>query len=202
VASPGRDGPPSEEKIVASGQTIAHLDFGDRLGVFDFTGDQYFSWIRAQRVLVRASKARSRMREIRYLKDHRTPITLELLRQDAGRNGNLEGYHLKGILAGDEWVYENPFVPGRLSDDEIAVATCLEKMAAYARGGPDFYSLAEASQDHFLSLMIDKSLASGCTRRDAATAMGELSGGARPRAVARRHQVWEQWTCHIHMAST
>lgn len=53
VAGPGRGGPPAEEKIANSRQVIAQLDFGDRLGVFDFTGDQYFSWIRSQRVLVR-----------------------------------------------------------------------------------------------------------------------------------------------------
>jgi hypothetical protein len=31
-------------------------------------------------------------------------------------------------------------------------------MDVYAKGGPAFYSLAEASQDAYLSLMIEKSL--------------------------------------------
>jgi hypothetical protein len=32
------------------------------------------------------------------------------------------------MLAGEEWIYKNPFIPGRLTDDEIAIATCLKKM--------------------------------------------------------------------------
>jgi hypothetical protein len=75
--------------------------------------------------------------------------------------GNLEGYYHKGIVAGGEWVYRNPFAPGRLTDDEIAVATCLDKMAAYAAGGPSFYGLPEASQDHYLGLLIDRAVQSG-----------------------------------------
>ena len=50
VGGPGRDGPPPEETMKQSQQTIARLDFsGDKLGVFDFTGDQYFSWVRSPR---------------------------------------------------------------------------------------------------------------------------------------------------------
>jgi hypothetical protein len=86
-------------------------------------------------------------------------VTLQ--RENAGENGNLEGYYLKGILAGSEWAYVNPFVPGRLTDDEIAIATCLDRMAAYAQGGPDFYSLPEACQDNYLSLMMANAVRSG-----------------------------------------
>jgi len=154
VAGPGRDGPPAEEKIGDSVQTIAIMDFGDKLGVYDFTGDQYFSWIRSPRVLVRGEKGEINNTALRYLLDYLTPVEVELRRSDAGADGNLEGYYHKGILAGDEWVYRNPFVPARLSDDEIAVATCLAGMAEYVRGGPEFYSLAEAAQDRYLDLMI------------------------------------------------
>jgi hypothetical protein len=88
-------------------------------------------------------------------------VELELRRINAGENGNLEGYHLRGILAGDQWLYENPYAPGRLSDDEIAVATCLERMAMYVAGGPAFYSGAEAAQDHYLSLLMDQAVQTG-----------------------------------------
>ncbi|MCC6442413.1 MAG: gfo/Idh/MocA family oxidoreductase [Armatimonadetes bacterium] len=163
VAGPGRDSPPAEESVTQSTQVIASLDFGDRLGVYDFTGDQYFSWIRSSRVLVRGDRGEIHDDTVRYLQDFRTPITLKLLRQNTGEDGNLEGGYHKGILAGPEWAYRNPFIPGRLTDDEIAIATCLEKMADYARGGPDFYPLAEASQDHYLSMMIDQAVATGET---------------------------------------
>lgn len=52
-----------------------------------------------------------------------------------------------------------------MSDDEIAVASCLIGMDRYLDGGPDFYSLAEAAQDHYISLMIERALASSETVR-------------------------------------
>ncbi len=160
VNSPDRSGPPEWEQTVQSQQVIAQLDFGDKLGIYDFTGDQYFSWIRSLRLLVRGERGEINNTTVRYLADFLTPITLELRRQNAGEDGNLEGYYHKGILAGDQWIYTNPFVPARLTDDEIAVATCLVRMDHYVAGGPDFYSLAEASQDHYISLLIEQALTS------------------------------------------
>jgi hypothetical protein len=162
VAGPDRWGVlPEQERIASSRQVIATLDFGGKLGVYDFTGDQYFSWVRAPRVLVRGERGEIAGDTLRYLVDHRTPVEITLRRVNAGENGNLEGYYLKGILAGDEWVYRNPFAPARLTDDEIAVGTCLERMAAYAVGGPAFYGLSQGSQDHYLGLMIAEAVQSG-----------------------------------------
>lgn len=161
IEGPGRGGPPAEEKTRVSSQIIAHLDFGDKLGVHDFTGDQYFSWIRSPRVLVRGERGEINNRQVSYLKDFLTPVYCDLRRISAGEDGNLEGYYLKGILAGDEWVYQNPFAPARLTDDEIAVATCLDRMAKYAGGGSSFYSVPEASQDHYLGMLIQQAVKSG-----------------------------------------
>lgn len=143
-----------------SRQVIAHLDFAGKLAIYDFCDDQYFSWIRSPRVLVRGERGEINNNQVRYLADFRTPISFEFVRQNAGEDGNLEGYYHKGILAGNEWVYKNPFAPGHLSDDEIAIASCLVKMDRYVAGGPDFYSLAEASQDQYLNLMIEHALTS------------------------------------------
>jgi hypothetical protein len=163
IAGPDRSGPPSEEKKIESLQTIACLQFGQKLAVFDFTGDQYFSWIRSQRLLVRGERGEINNLEGCYLEDFRTPVRIRFERKDAGQTGNLEGYYHKGYGAGGEDWYQNPFAPGRLSDDEIAVATCLESMRRYLETGKSFYSLAEASQDHYLSLMIDEATRSGRT---------------------------------------
>jgi len=55
-------------------------------------------------------------------------------------------------------VYRNPLAPAELSDDEIAVGTCLLRMAEYAGGGPPFYPLAEACQDRYLDIEIQRAL--------------------------------------------
>jgi predicted dehydrogenase len=160
VAGPGRDGPPSEEKIVESGQLLATFDWGEKLGSFDFSGDQYFSWIRGQDLIVRGERGEIHNEEIRLLLDCKTPLKTTLRRENAGVNGNLEGYFLKGLTARGEWLYENPF-PARLSDDEIAVASCLQKMAHYIESGEDFYSLAEAMHDRYLDILMEEAARSG-----------------------------------------
>ncbi len=161
IAGRDRQGPPTAERRVTSSQVIAQLDFGAKLAVYDFTGDQYFSWVRALRFLVRGERGEIADSDVRYLQTFDTPVTLALRRENAGENGNLEGYYLKGILAGADWVYRNPFAPARLTDDEIAVATCLVKMAEYVAGGAVCYPYAEAAQDQYLSLMIREAMTTG-----------------------------------------
>ena len=161
VAGPNRAGPPEEERLVESKQTIAWLDFGDRLGVYDFCGDQYFSWIRNQRLMVRGERGEIIDQQAAYLLDYVHPVDISFRRVGAGTEGNLEGLYLRGILAGDRWVYRNPFAPGRLTDDEIAVATCLAKMDEYVAGGPEVYSLAQACQDRYLDILTAQAVESG-----------------------------------------
>lgn len=165
VAGPTRAGPPEAFRIDRSDQTIATLDFGDRLAVFDFTGDQYHSWIRSPRVLIRGERGEIKDDELRYLEDHRTPVMLRLLRQDTGHYADIQGYHHQGILAGAEWVYRNPFPGARLNDDEIAVAGCLAGMARHVETGEEIYGFAEAAQDQYLALSIAAARASGGTVR-------------------------------------
>lgn len=161
VKGPGRNGPPESDVMGDSVQDIATLCFGDKLALFDFTGDQYFSWIRKNRVLVRGSQGELTDESFRYLQDFQTPVYGDLRRVDTGHNGNLEGYYHRGITANNEWVYVNPFVLGRLSDDEIAIATSLARMADYVQGGPACYGLEEAMQDHYLSIMMQAAIESG-----------------------------------------
>lgn len=161
VEGPGRGGPPAEEKIAASQQLIARFDFGDRLGVFDFTGDQYFSHIRNQRLLVRGERGEVIDQTATYLRDFLTPVQVEFRRHEAGPEGNLEGHFLKGIQVGEDWVYRNPLAPGALPDDEIAIGDCLLRMAAYVQDGLPFYSLAEACQDRYLDILMHQAAETG-----------------------------------------
>lgn len=161
VSGPGRNGPPAEETIKESERVIARLDFGDRMGIYDFTGDQYFSWVRGPQLVVRGDHGELNWNTARYLRDYRTPLQLELLRRNTGHDGNLEGYSLESIQAGGDILYSNPFPGARWSDDEIAVATSLEKMQKYAAGGEEFYSVKEACQDRYLDLLVEEAVGSG-----------------------------------------
>ncbi|MDR3690993.1 MAG: Gfo/Idh/MocA family oxidoreductase [Fimbriimonas sp.] len=158
IGGPDRNGrPPKEETTQRQNQLIATLDFGDRQAVFDFVGTMYHSYIRSHRVLVRGTRGEINFDDVRYLADFRTPIEYTLRRVEAGHTGNLDGHFLQGILAGERWAYRNPFPFARLMDDEIAIAACLRGMADYSQGGPDIYSLAEACQDHYLSILMEES---------------------------------------------
>jgi predicted dehydrogenase len=160
VEGPGRGGAPAAERIKRSDQVIATLSFeSGKTAVFDFTGEQYFAWIRSERVLVRGDRGEIANAEVSYLKDFKTPINYTLERQDTGHGGNLEGYSHTGYIGGDEWVYRNPLAPGRLADDEIAIGDCLLRMSEYAAGGAGFYGLAEGLHDHYLGMTIDRACA-------------------------------------------
>lgn len=156
IGGPGRSGPPKEEAVVQADHTLALLQFGDKSALYDFERNQHRSWIRSSRLLVRGERGEINDSRLRYLKDYLTPLSYDLNRVNAGEEENLEGYCLKGITAGDRWLYKNPFNEP-FSDDDTAMATALLKMTEYLSGGPSFYSLAEASQDQYLALLVEKS---------------------------------------------
>ena len=158
VAAPGREGPPKEEKIKESVQDVVLMDFGGKSAVFDFTGDQYFGHIRAGRVLARGERGEISGRRVTWLKDAWTPMTTQLTRH---HQDLLTGVSLRGVQAGEEWVYRNPLEGAALTDDEIAVGDCLIRMAGAVRDGSPFYPVAEGMQDHYLYLKMQEALKTG-----------------------------------------
>ncbi len=102
VAGPDRDGDPVREEIVTAEQTTARFDFGDRLGVYDFSDRQYFSWIRRNRLLVRGERGEIVDEHVSWLLDATTPTWADITRVETGQGGNLEGHHLRGLLLGSE----------------------------------------------------------------------------------------------------
>lgn len=162
LKSPDRHGAPDAEQVVSSEQALAWLHFeGGKLGVFDFTSDQYFSYIRGQRICVRGERGEMTDHQAVILQDQATPVRIPFVRHETGAHGNLEGHYLKGIQAGERWIYHNPVAPADLSDEEIAVGAQLLKMADYADGGACFYPLAEGCQDRYLDMCIWQAVDSG-----------------------------------------
>ncbi|MFD1675575.1 Gfo/Idh/MocA family protein [Alicyclobacillus fodiniaquatilis] len=163
VLGPTREGPPTEDKIIPSTRDLAWIQFRDKLALYDFEQNQHRSWVRTNHLAVRGDRGEIFDTHLNVLQDVSTPLHLDLKRIHKGEMENQEGHYLEGVIAGERWVYRNPFAPGRLYDDEIAIATCLQKMADYVDGGPSFYGLPEAAQDHYIGLMIEQAIATGST---------------------------------------
>jgi predicted dehydrogenase len=157
----GPSGPRRAAGTVEEVRTAGIVEWDDRLGLYDFSEEQYFSYVRAPHAVVRGSGGEIADRDVRLLSGLDEPATLALRREQTGAEGDLGGFSLRGISLGDRWVYRNPFPGARLSDDEIALATALERMGRYANGGAPFYGLADAAQDHYLALCLQQAAATG-----------------------------------------
>jgi len=161
VAGYTRTGEPAEEIIKEHTQTVAVFDFGRKTALFNHETDQHRSWVRSPIIQIKGERGEIFNNKIKYLADFKTPIESEFIRKDLGREENFEGFDLKGIFADGEWLYRNPYQGSRLADDEIAVAECMASMAEYVKGNTSRYGLPEASQDVYLSLMMDEAAKSG-----------------------------------------
>lgn len=134
---------------VISEQKIIILDFGDKTAIHNFIRKQYFSDIRASRILIRGTNGEISNNTCTYLKDG-LPHSFEIKRNCFGIEENLDGFSLFNITGNGEVLYENPFKGSRLSDEEIAIATCLLKMKEYCINGTEFYSTVDAFYDYKL----------------------------------------------------
>ncbi|MBD3419009.1 MAG: gfo/Idh/MocA family oxidoreductase [Chitinivibrionales bacterium] len=158
VEGPGRNGVPAYERKIESHQIIAHFECNGKLGVYDFTPSQYFGWIRRPRLCIRGGRGEIVNDACTYLQDYTTPVSVRLIRHESGGALHLTEKHLRGIQIGEEWYYTTPFGPAPLSDDEIAVATCMVCMKEYLATGREFYSLREACHDQYLNLLMLQSI--------------------------------------------
>lgn len=161
LQGPDRAGWPEEEALVESVQQVVQLRSGLTWGVYDFSFDQYFSPIRGPRWLLRGERGEICQGEVRTMKDFCTPVAEELRRVESGQGGSLTGKYLEGILCGGEWVYRNPLAPARLTDEEIAIGTCILKMDTFVREGEPFYPLESELQDHYLSGLLSRAAENG-----------------------------------------
>ena len=87
---------------------------------------------------------------VRYLQDG-IAHEFEMKREAFGEYENLDGMGISAITGGGRVWYKAPLAGARLSDEEMAIATVLLKMARYVETGEEFYSLREAATDVLLS---------------------------------------------------
>jgi predicted dehydrogenase len=142
--------------------TIATLDFGGRMGLYDFTENQWWNPLRGRRLVVRGSAGEIADDQVVRLADATTPVTSPLVHRRTGIDLNLEGNELDHISFDGRVVFRNPFPGARFSEDDLAVALLLDRTGAWARGdGPEPYPLADGLQDHLLSVAILESARTG-----------------------------------------
>ena len=140
-----------EPVMVDSEQKITVLNFGNKTAIYDFNFEQYFSDIRASRIVIRGTKGEIINNTCTYLKDG-LPHSFEIKRNCFGTEESLDGFSLLNITGNGEVLYTNPFKNSRLSDEEIAIATCLKKMKEYCDKNISFYTVKDAYIDYSLIL--------------------------------------------------
>ncbi|WP_136192524.1 Gfo/Idh/MocA family protein [Actinomyces procaprae] len=142
--------------------TIATLDFGDgRCGLYLFTDNQWWNPLLSRRILVRGEKGEIVDDNVVRLTDEGV-VSSPLSYRRLGVDMNLEGNELAAVAFDGQIVYRNPWLGSRFSEDDIAVASFLLEVGAWARGeAPEPYPLAEACQDHYLALAIEESIQRG-----------------------------------------
>ena len=138
-----------EPTLVNSEQKTVLLDFGEKHALYDFNYEQYFSDIRSSRIIIRGTNGEIVNNTVTYLKDG-LPHTFSIKRNCSGFEESLDGFSLLNITGNGKVLYTNPFIPARLSDEEIAIATCLLKMKEYVDCGEEFYSVKDAYTDYRL----------------------------------------------------
>ncbi len=165
VSPLSRSGWTDDEQAQPTTTTIATLDFGnDRSGVYDFTEQQTRNQLRFRRLTVRGSAGELHNDEVVRMTDPRTLLRTPLVRRQTGYDLDLIGYDTEHISLGSEVLYRNPYPGRRWMDDEIAIATLLERTASWVRGeGPEPYPLAEGVQDQQIALAIEESADSDAT---------------------------------------
>ncbi|WP_165280049.1 Gfo/Idh/MocA family protein [Paenibacillus protaetiae] len=155
-----------QDKLETELQDIAILSFSNgKSALLDFTRSQYFSPLRQNRLLIRGSHGEIRDNEVTSsISGSGGPggyETWSIRRLQDGQEGSLAPLSLRELRGGAERLYRNPYYPAPFSDDEIAMAETLSRMADYAKQDTRFYSLQEALMDIRLSMAIDRAAATG-----------------------------------------
>ena len=147
----------------AANTVLATIDFGDnKSGLYDFTDNQWHNQLRHRRIVVRGSTGEIVDNECIRLAEPTAITKSQFNRYQLGHDLNLDGHDTEHISFAGKVVYRNPLKGLRLMDEEIAIGTMMIEMVDWIEEkGVAPYPLAQASQDHLISLAIDESLEKG-----------------------------------------
>jgi predicted dehydrogenase len=142
---------------------ISAIDFGDaRMGLYDFTDNQWWNPVRPDHLMVRGSTGELYDDTVVRMADEITPVTSRIERAMTGQGMNYEGLELTHLSLDGRVVFRNRFLGASLMDDDIAVADLLQRTGSWTRDeGEAPYPLAEAMHDHHVGLAIEESALTG-----------------------------------------
>lgn len=132
--------------VIPAEKKIKVFKFKNKTAVYDFSFEQYFSDIRSSQINICGTNGEIVNNACTYLKNG-VPQRFEICRNAYGAEESLDGMCLFNITGNGEVLYTNPFPYSRLSDEEIAIATCLSKMKEYLNTDIEFYPLKHAAID-------------------------------------------------------
>ncbi len=143
--------------------TLATIDFGGgRSGLYDFTDNQTRNLLRTRRLLVRGSHGELSDETVVRHVDATTITRTSFSRRQTGHDLDQNGYATDHIALGDNVYWRNPWPLQRWTDDELAIAELLTRMAAWVNGdGPDPYPLLDACTDQLVALAMTEAAETG-----------------------------------------
>ncbi|MDR2378709.1 MAG: Gfo/Idh/MocA family oxidoreductase [Bifidobacteriaceae bacterium] len=141
--------------------TFAHLGFDSGgFGTYDFTTRQWWNPLRVDRIVVNGSRGEILDDRVTYLQGNRRIVTDCLNRRHGGDEMTFEGRELDQISYAGQLLWTNDWLGRNLTDDDLALAAQLDAMGEWVAGnGPEPYPMAQACQDHAISLAIEESAA-------------------------------------------
>lgn len=142
--------------------TIATIDFGDSMGLYDFTDNQWHNQLRHRRIVIRGSRGEIADDSVIHMPASETILRSRIERSQLGYDLNLDGYDTEHLAFQGDIVFRNPFLGHRLMDEEIAIATLMKATGEWSRDeSPEPYPLAHALQDQLIGLAITQAAVSG-----------------------------------------
>jgi predicted dehydrogenase len=178
LRGPDRNGRPADPPEVPARHTVATLTWPRGIGSYDFTDGQWWHPLRRRHLVVRGSRGEIIGTSVTWAGNDGRPLDAPIARRQTGLDGDLEGADLDVLTWAGRVVHRNPYPGARLSDEEIAVATLLERTARWRDGqGPPPYPLAQGCQDHLLALAIQESAATGRPVTTSVEPWAEALGG-------------------------
>ena len=150
----------SREGAVTDGRTtlrerdIALFEFASgKIGLYDFSGEQYHSFIRSRHIIVRGRDGELSDQVLYRLDDRHYPRTKILLPELEPRYRVLETKRIRDYVR--MW---KPELSLDEIEDEYAIACMLYDMGDYIASGQEIYPLRDALQDAYMWLVLQEAV--------------------------------------------